>query len=435
MTLLEAVERQGSGTSLHVPRCVSTAPDAARPGAETFGSETSPHVSRSVSTLPDAARPGSVALGIHTRFASALCRSERRQRRYTLQKVAAGLLPAERVSSCGIRVKSSLQIWHSPPSQACEETGKAFFKGLLVCGSVWSCPVCAAKITERRRVELARGLASWGGSVFMVTYTFQHSLEDHLVDLVKDLNAALRVMTSGRQWQRFAAKYGLVGSVAGLESTISKAAGWHPHKHVLYFSRLPAGEVDAVAIESELRDRFTAIMAHRGRYASSIYGVRVENAVESRGSDQAALKQYITKWGLDSELAKSPVKAARAEHGVIHYSPFQLLDMVPGGDKWAAARFKEYAMTMKGHKQLVWSKGLRSLLGLEVDQKTDQQLVEEQVETGDSLLVTLTAVQWRLVVANDARAELLTVADSGDKSKVILFLNNLGVIIQEFNSS
>ena len=35
------------------------------------------------------------------------------------------------------------------------EHGKAFFDGLQTCGNVWTCPVCAAKVQERRRLEIA----------------------------------------------------------------------------------------------------------------------------------------------------------------------------------------------------------------------------------------------------------------------------------------
>ena len=36
-----------------------------------------------------------------------------------------------------------------------KEHGAGFFSGLVTCGSVWACPVCAAKVQERRREEIA----------------------------------------------------------------------------------------------------------------------------------------------------------------------------------------------------------------------------------------------------------------------------------------
>lgn len=36
--------------------------------------------------------------------------------------------------------------------------GKAFYQGLMACGGVWTCPVCAAKVSERRRQELKEAI-------------------------------------------------------------------------------------------------------------------------------------------------------------------------------------------------------------------------------------------------------------------------------------
>ena len=65
--------------------------------------------------------------------------------RYAMQSVAKDLLPNERVKIClrhvagdNVEVRKHLK------------TEKAFYSGLMVCGSVWMCPVCASKISERR---------------------------------------------------------------------------------------------------------------------------------------------------------------------------------------------------------------------------------------------------------------------------------------------
>ena len=38
-------------------------------------------------------------------------------------------------------------------------TDRAFYHGLQVCAMPWTCPVCASKISERRRQEVAHGMA------------------------------------------------------------------------------------------------------------------------------------------------------------------------------------------------------------------------------------------------------------------------------------
>jgi len=78
-----------------------------------------------------------------------------RWERFAYKSVVNQLLPTSRTSKCmRWRVpKQSLQILKS------QEHNKAFYTGLQICASVWACPVCAAKISERRRAELVAALA------------------------------------------------------------------------------------------------------------------------------------------------------------------------------------------------------------------------------------------------------------------------------------
>ncbi|MFM9718814.1 hypothetical protein ACKI15_46290, partial [Streptomyces galilaeus] len=65
--------------------------------------------------------------------------------------------------------------------------------GLAVCGSVWSCPVCAAKIQERRRVEIAQGF-DWAYAnnkkIIMVTFTIPHYVNQRLAELITKMREA-----------------------------------------------------------------------------------------------------------------------------------------------------------------------------------------------------------------------------------------------------
>jgi hypothetical protein len=62
-------------------------------------------------------------------------------------------------------------------------TRSAAYGGLKTCGSVWCCPVCAAKIATRRADELAtvmRAVDELGGSAFLLTLTMRHDRGDRL---------------------------------------------------------------------------------------------------------------------------------------------------------------------------------------------------------------------------------------------------------------
>ena len=106
-------------------------------------------------------------------------------------------------------------------------------------------------------------------------------------------------------------------------------------------------------------------------------------------------------------------------------TPQQLLMDYFNGDIHSGALWAEYARNFKGQAQLYWSRGLRAECGLTIE-KTDEELAVEQDEIA-IILASLSPGAWRIVVANDARAELLAVAGSGDRFAVAAFLRSLGV--------
>lgn len=106
-------------------------------------------------------------------------RQDSRRMKYRLQRMAAKLRPSERVACCHRMVKDSaagVRILRS-------KDGRAYFDGVQTCGSVWLCPVCAAKITERRRNELQELIDAHrvaGGSLLFLTLTIPHQRHDVL---------------------------------------------------------------------------------------------------------------------------------------------------------------------------------------------------------------------------------------------------------------
>jgi hypothetical protein len=316
---------------------------------------------------------------------------------------------------------------------------------------VWSCAVCSAKVSERRAEDLSKGTRTWrerGGLLFLVTLTLKHSATDPLLipgwtdcipwapgkqkkvpasGVLGDLMQASYLLRTGGWWTRFQERYGLgkdgVGNVQGgtvrsLEVT-DGAHGWHPHLHVLFFVKFGA---DVSAFTSELRDRWLAVTAKVGRYASRDWGVDVRSANEE-------IAAYLAKFGKEQfwtvarEMSKSSSKNAYGSGRSMN----ELLEaFVLIGDRRAGARWREYALAFKGKNQHVYSPGLRALLGLVADEKTDEELAAESME--DSVvLALLDMAAWRVVLANDARGELCDVASSCDPALVRSFLVGLGV--------
>lgn len=308
---------------------------------------------------------------------------------------------------------SSVDLLYVPEHKA------GAFRGLQTCGSPWSCPVCAAKIAVRRREELRRGVVEHerrGGCVALVTYTIRHKHGDDLGNLLRSMAAAREQLKSGKAATTLAARFSVVGSVRGLEVTHG-ANGWHPHYHELLFLSRPPNPDQLRAV---LLARWAAAVVDAGLRDITEHGVDVQLA-------DLSVADYITKyghertWGVESEITLGQVKRGRVKGS----TPVQLLAGYYDGDAGAGDLWLEYARVMKGQRALWWSRGLRASLALG-EEKTDAEIASDRDAVG-VLLARLSWQQWRVVLANDARAELLAVLATNDAAAVWSFLRGLGV--------
>lgn len=335
-----------------------------------------------------------------------------RLERFALQEVARKVLPKYRVSSCLRRriPGRDVEVWKSA------EHGSTHYKGLQVCGSVWTCPVCAAKISERRRAELVSVVASWrasGGEVALITLTNPHYRADKLSDLVAGQRRAYARLTRGKAWDKLREKFGFDGTVRTWEVTHGDN-GWHPHFHVLTFLKAPADL-------QELQD----LIGHQWKQACKLAGLPVpSDAHGCRVDDGSKAAKYASKWGIESEMTKGHI-AKKAKGG--GSSPFDFLRrlLADENDRQAAVLFSEFAEAFKGMSQLRWSKGLRGRFGLGV--ASDEQIAEGGEE--DSLrLGQIPADDWRRVLWVDGRATILELARHGWQF-VREYLDSLHIIL------
>lgn len=341
----------------------------------------------------------------------------RRLERWKLQATARGLLPEERVGTCLRRVVpgEAVKVWKA------READRAHYSGLMVCGSVWHCPVCAAKISERRRVELVAAIAAWkatGGEVLLLTLTVPHYQHQALATVLKGFEKARVKQRESKRWKTLKASIGLAGSVRALEVTHG-ANGWHVHSHELLFLR--PGSVchpgDIQALEAQVLASWQHSCLRSGLGEPNAHGVSLEDG------SKAAL--YAGKWGLAEEVTKAHVKRGKFANP----TPWDLLrqvaaeELAPGEISDAAELFQEYAKAFKGKRQLAWSKGLRDLLGLDVE-ATDEELAASQEESA-VLLGSLSRANWARVVLAEKRGEVLEAAAAAGWPGVLALIARL----------
>lgn len=325
--------------------------------------------------------------------------------RYQMQAAAKHILPGNRVGIC---LRHQREKYGTVDVFKHRQTQKAFYGGLMVCGSVWICPVCASKISERRRAELKQASNAYrasGGHLTMLTLTFSHSKSDKLEDSLKALGQATAKFRTGKRYDQLRKELRLVGSIRALEITYGKN-GWHPHIHLLNFHEREIEPWEREMYEERFYNLWSAACAKYGLSCSREHGAKLDDATEA--------DQYIGKWGdlvekrwgIDSEMTKSHIKKGR-EEGL---TPFDFLRIiVEDGDLEYAFQFKEYAAAMKGKTQLYWSRGLKQKFAIE--EKTDEQIAEAKEEPAD-LLGGLSWQDWRYIVKHDYRAKLLDYIES-----------------------
>ncbi len=348
-----------------------------------------------------------------------------RNSRFTLQNAASKLLfnhetPKQtqwRCTGCHRRkISDHVTVCYS------EAIKKAHFGNLMICGSVWTCPVCAAKISEKRKREISQATdihKAAGGGLAMLTLTFSHSRNDLLKPMLKALNRATAWLRAHRSYKKLQKELGYIGHIRALEITFGDANGAHPHIHDLWLTQKPLSRVQQRHMHNVLFGLwFKACAAHGLGLPNRKRGVNVK--------DMESAAEYLAKfgrepkWGVASELSKQHVKKGRANR----WSPFDLLRKYQDGDKAAGAAFIEYAEAFFGQQQIVWSRGLKALFS--IAEKTDEQISQEQ-EQDAQVIERITSEEWKIILHRsiDQRAALLDIAETGGAVAVRLFLDAL----------
>lgn len=295
------------------------------------------------------------------------------------------------------------------------------YAGLLTCGSVWMCPVCAVRVSEDRRAELTLAIEKnkeLGGSAQLWTFTAPHYVGQSLKFLLDAMNKARGKMLNRKPYKALISLLGLRGTVRALEVTYSYNNGWHVHFHVLAFMFGPAGGFDLASIEDAFSVMWSKACLDVGLSAPSReHGVSVENG------DRAA--KYVGKWGVEDELTRWHVKKGKRSG----LTPFDFLRAHVDGDFQYDEMFREYSRVFSGKRQLDWSTGLRASLSMGV-LKTDE-LISSELPVESVFFANIPSEAWRVILKHEYRGQVLQVCQFGLQSLVDYVKAISGIDIEE----
>lgn len=332
-----------------------------------------------------------------------------------------------RTAGCMYVPHGKIHVHHSG------EHDRAFFSGVQVCGSPWSCPVCAAKIAERRRLEIQQTI-DWAYEStmqpMMITLTFPHQRTDALGDLLDKQREALRRLRKGRAWDLAKRRWDFQGMVRALEMTHSERNGWHPHTHEVW---IVSPDTTAGDVKTTLLKRWKKICIdvglldpsnERAFRAFDVYAVDVKAWVST--GEYLAKMDSAAHWGIDSEMAKASSKGTKGgKRAGTH--PFGLLRRSLDGGKGSERAGQLYVdfvqtVTARRARSLFFSPGLKKRVGM--DDLDDAEIALEQREEA-VVLGRLSGDDWRLIRSCGAQSAVLDAAELDGWDGVILLLGRL----------
>ena len=312
--------------------------------------------------------------------------SERKKRRRFTYALRDGLrlLSTKRVGACGRRrIAPEVEVVRRTSTRDNGETFQhAYYRGLLRCGSVWECPVCAMQIRAERGDELKRAVANWGAAnVAMLSLTVRHGLGDDLRATRRGIAASFQRLIRGAPWERFCSKYGLDHHVRALEVTHGHRHGWHPHIHALLFLQTPLSAAELAEATAWLQDRWRNCVRRElgSDFVPNDHGVDLR---ESKCAD------YLAKFSF--ELVDPGTKRGRGENR----TPLQIAaSAAEGRNSDDEALWVAYCAGMRGAKMLTWSKGLRAAVELDVE-KDDKEIVEGEEQKEAEIVAVISGPAW-----------------------------------------
>jgi hypothetical protein len=261
-------------------------------------------------------------------------------------KYASKILPKYNVNYCSkfaLPGRSVVDVFKHFQSE------KSYYHGIKRCNSVWLCPLCSARISERRKIELFNIIQSHqdhSGTFSFVTLTIQHSITSDLSKLLQVITQCFTSLMSARNGSFLRTHFSIDYYVKSLEVTYSNLHGWHPHLHVVFFHSQQFSILD---LRQYIFKRWKYLTQKKKVYVN-------DSALDVQQGYSKDVVHYISKWSISHEMTGSYKK--KSNHSK---TPWDILYEISINQNvnQNTLLFKTYAKSFSAKHQLHFSKGLK----------------------------------------------------------------------------
>ena len=275
-----------------------------------------------------------------------------------------------RIQRCGQQLVGGL-VGLEAMGIAGTEQRRARYHGFETCKSVWSCPMCSARIRSARAAELTEAVTLYGHErVYMLTLTVRHEYGDNFASMADNIAEAFRLVRQGNAWKTMCKRYGLEHQVRAVEHTYGRN-GWHPHLHTLWFLERALTLQQQQEMEARIFELWSGCVARtfgRHHLPSQAHGVRVTLCRDGN---------YLSKMGL--EMTDPGGKVGRHQGR----SPWEIAEDAADGDPKSVELWLEYVRGTKGHTALTGLTKVAKALGMK-NGASDEQLCASDSEGSDT---------------------------------------------------
>ncbi len=322
-----------------------------------------------------------------------------------------------------------------------------FYTGLQVCGSVWICPVCMSKITERRRRQLSHLVnvaKEQGYSPMLLTLTFRHNKGQSLSFLWNKLTGEKSMYSAfSREFtvKRLFKEHGIIKpKVRTTEVLYNDVSGWHIHLHIMLMTN-KQGLSKIRSLEYALRQKWCAVLSRYGLSGIPKYALNlkvgnelISNYIAKYGTREH-LKQIVEdnpKWTIAHEVMKATSKYKRGivgKDGKVHKTGLpilNLLDLASTNEEYKRA-YIEYAQASYGRRSVAGLPALARFLDVpKEDYEKKDETIAKEFKQDKIVMALLTGNDLRRLVKLGKRGHVLAVYASGGVMSLKLFLDSLG---------